>query len=426
MREGLDYRRLVARDWFMLFEAIIARAREFRVAAPHVMQVPGGHERVVWEPGHPTTGSPSFREASRRLAAIALRWLDPPPSGVTLKQLGSGFSGAYVVKAQPQDGRVSFVLKIDEDPEKLKRELGNYRTISSLVPHENYLPILGPDTVTPVTLTGDWWAAFLMPYEGNAKPLIEHSDIARSELTKLYKNIWEACLFDLYGTVTSNNVTPAAIGGASALSLAKGGLHGLHRYLARHEELNEPCKSPIKKTLALLDETSDDGMWGFGDIRGAPWVERVHGDLNCRNVLYRRDQKTFKLIDFPNITPNCLAVDFTKAEAELVLIMMDWATGKDCDFSRLDLWATLTLELAADFSLRTGTIKDAEARRVMDAAHTIREVYGSKADPMNGAKHAYRLYLLARVLRYISYSDLSIAKRFLALIWAGQLVDAPW
>lgn len=265
-----------------------------------------------------------------------------------------------------------------------------------------------------------------MHYEGNAKPLIEHSDIAGPELAKLYKDIWENCLFDLYGTVTSDDVTPAVIGAATALSLAKRGLHGLHRYLARHDEFNESCKSTIKKTLTLLEEASDDGTWGFGDIRGAPWVERVHGDLNCRNVLYRRDQKTFKLIDFPNIARNCLAVDFTKAEAELVLIMMDWATGKDCDFSRIDLWATLTLELAADFSPRTGTIEDPEASRVMEAVHTIREVYGSKGDAMSGTKEAYRLYLLARVLRYIAYSDLSIAKRFLAMIWAGQLVETRW
>ncbi|MGH8615825.1 MAG: hypothetical protein ACREYF_28390 [Gammaproteobacteria bacterium] len=147
-----------------------------------------------------------------------------------LKQLGGGFSGAYVVKAQPSDRGKTFVLKIDEEPKKLKRELEGYRTITSYVSHDYYLPIV--DASSPVTLAAEWWATFLMPYEGNAKPLIEHIDVGGPELAELYRSIWEKCLFDLYGTVTSKDVSSEVIDGAEALRLAKSGLHGLHRYLS--------------------------------------------------------------------------------------------------------------------------------------------------------------------------------------------------
>jgi hypothetical protein len=264
-----------------------------------------------------------------------------------------------------------------------------------------------------------------MPYEENAKPLIEHGDIDGPELAALYKLIWERCLFDLYGKVTSKEVTAETIGADATLRLAKGGLLGLHRYRSREVEFSGPCKLPIERAVALL-EASDEAEWGFTDANHGPWVQRVHGDLNCRNVLYRRDQRRFKLIDFPNIGPNCLAVDFTKAEAELVLIVMDWATGRDCDLSRLETWGLLTGVLTAEFSPKADAANDAEAMRVLAAIRTIRELYGSKAGSTGTPEHVYRLYLLARVLRYIGYSDLTIAKRFLALLWAGQLVEARW
>ena len=56
--------------------------------------------------------------------------------------------------------------------------------------------------------------------------------------------------------------------------------------------------------------------------------DKVHGDLNCRNILVDPVRLEFLLIDFPAIGRSTICTDFVKVECEYVLIMLgthDWA-----------------------------------------------------------------------------------------------------
>jgi hypothetical protein len=205
----------------------------------------------------------------------------------------------------------------------------------------------------------------------------------------------------------------------SAAALARDALAGIRRYSAAAGPSGAD-KEAIERALSALASGIDCKFDCVG-----PWIERAHGDLNCRNVLFRSDSGGFKLIDFPNVGPNCLAVDFAKAEAELVLIMMDWGTGRDCEFSRLKDWGPLAHALGTSFDAGFTDV-DPEARKILTAILAIRSVYATKAGANGDVKRAYQLYLLSKVLRYVSYSDLTVAKRFLALLWAEKLMSEEW
>ena len=77
-----------------------------------------------------------------RKASLALGGDDLSAARVTLSQLGGGFSGSYVVKAEIEGSSPFVVIKIDEDAGKLERELEGYRIIERRIEAEHYLPLL--------------------------------------------------------------------------------------------------------------------------------------------------------------------------------------------------------------------------------------------------------------------------------------------
>jgi hypothetical protein len=356
MYEGLQL--LTGDDWHTLFNRIISESRNPMVFLPHAIAVQEGCRNVTWAPGHPTHRSPSFSEAALKLTARTLATLDPPPSQVILTQLSGGFSGAFVVRAELPDRPASFVIKMDEDPRKIFNEFAGYHRVRSLLSHNHYLSLFSDE---PLTLTPDWWGAFAMVYEEVAKPLIEYSQLEGLQLAKLYERIWNECLRHLYGRICEHDLSVENILSKDSKDSARDGFGAIKRYKSRISELNPIRRSAIESSLAFVEGLGDSNVVEIASL-GVPWAERVHGDLNCRNVLYNDRHETFRLIDFPHVgQPNCLAVDFVKAETELVLIMMDWATGYDCDFARLEIWGTLTEVLSANFQLSLGSFPDTGA-----------------------------------------------------------------
>ena len=417
--------RLMGDDWYNLFGRIISDARHDAASAPSVLTDSDQELIAKWKEGQPSHRAPSFMKIGPKLADLALSWLDPAPDEILLSQLAGGFSGSFVVKASIEGRPASYVIKMDEDPQKLINELAGHQRVKSLIGYQYYLPLVSPDATRPVMLTESWWGAFAMVYEGEARPLIEHPHLSADELAKTYRRLWEECLFYLYGSALPDmEVNPEQVVTEKIKTAAADGWNSLNRYSSNLDLFRAPLKSNIQQALSYL--SSPTAHVGHGAIN-APWVERVHGDLNCRNVLYNDRDDSFRLIDFPHVGPsNCLAIDFVKAEAELVLIILDWSTGRDCDFSRLDAWGELTQTLSTEFDTMSPALADPEIERVLASIKAIRASYLSRADGTGDAVSAYRLYLLMRVLVYIGYSDLSAAKRFLALAWAGQLLGTSW
>lgn len=412
--------------WYDLFQITIAKARKAyeRDTPPHGLTDSDG--TVRWADGHPVHRSRGFMEAAPNLAASALRWLPDKPSEIIISELGGGFSGAYVIKAVLPGRPTSFVIKIDEDPEKLERELKGYQIIQSRVEHRYYLPLVGMGVKWPVTLYSDWWGAFAMSYEGSAKPLLEHLANPDGEpLSEIYRRLWDRCLFSLYGSASKREVELRNIVPDTAWDTAREGGKALERYKPRVNEFNDSTRDAFGRAASLVVDPLRPPVYDRDTIN-VDWVEQIHGDLNCRNILYAGDDRSFSIIDFPNVSPNGLAIDFVKAEAELVLIMLDWSTGRDCDFMQIDAWAELTGYISAGFSPTSRDWNVPEIERVFSAIAVIREIFSSRAQNSTESKEAYRLYLLSRVLRYVGYSDITIAKRFLALIWAGQLSGGKW
>ncbi|HEY6186812.1 MAG TPA: hypothetical protein VIW80_03975 [Pyrinomonadaceae bacterium] len=417
--------RLDGDDWYNLFDRIIKESRREATATPIALKSSPENGIAKWAAGNPLHRSPSFMSIGPKLATIALNWIDPQPNEILLTQLAGGFSGSFVVKAEIPGRRQAYVIKMDENPQKLVQELAGHQRVRSLVGYNYYLPLLSPDMTRPETLTPDWWGAFAMAYEGEAKPLLDHPQLDSKNLASIYERLWVECLFDLYGSVTTaKDVSFKDLLTQEVKDAAKSGWDAISRYHSHLNMINQLQQSNIEAAIKLVSAT-DNAPPVTDDKLSMPWVERVHGDLNCRNVLYNKDKDLFHLIDFPHVGPgNYLATDFAKAEVELVLIILDWASGHDIDFSRLKSWSALTGSFSETFAPTFTSSTDSEIDRARAAIKSIRTTYMTRASGMGNPERTYLLYLLTRVLRYVGYSDLTVAKRFLALIWAGQLIKS--
>lgn len=413
---GTDF--LTGDEWNKLFRGIVKRAKERQTELPYALSLTDEVRNVIWAENNPSSRSLSFIRAAPKLVLRALKYLHLPDSCIiTISQLSGGFSGSYVVKAELSEGQASFVIKIDEDPQKLVAELEGYRKVESKLNFNHYLPV---KAVEPERLTNEWWGAFAMSYDGEAKPLLEQSTVSGTELAKLYKTLWNECLSNLYGSPRREGLQFWEILPEKLIDVAQEGWEALERYKSEFSSIFPSAYDSICTLLIQLERFKDDTFKAYTVL--IPWVEQVHGDLNCRNILYNQQKDTFRIIDFPNVgPPNCVAYDFVKAEAELVLIMLDWASGKDYDIRRIETWDELLTECQDNFIPSPRTFNDPELDRALIAIRAVRETYQDIAAGQGQLELSYYLYLLSRVMRYLTYADLTIAKRFLAFIWTWRL-----
>lgn len=416
--------RLSGSDWRTLLTNTVGQAKQ---RAAHCSLTPLGTQElpVKWATGHPTSDSPSFREAAPRLAAKILSQLEDPASEVSLRQMSGGFSGAYLAKAELADRNKSFVIKIHEDPAKIQQELEGYRHVQSFMAPKYYLPVEPGDPSTPIVLSPNMWAAFAMSYEGTAKPLIENLNLEGEELASILRSVWHDCLYDLYGTIEPRTTQDTDFLSESEITKCHDALEVLERYRTAAGVPNKTASS-LKRCCAELRK--DDFLGLRRNVAfNLPWAKCAHGDLNCRNIMYDANSKTFLLIDFPNVQEACLANDFVKAEAEVILILLDWNTGLDCDLNRLPAWTSLTGCLTAGITpVEPPEFTDPELKKSLLMVQAIREAYTEKASNIGQIIPAYGLSLASRLVRYLRYPDITPAKKLLALVWLDQLASGSW
>ncbi len=373
MYENLAHQVMTGDDWNAVFDRVRRKSEEEAARLPLVFTTQA-EKNIIWMENHPLSRSFGFERAASHLVSRALSSLAlPPNSQLKITQLTGGFSGAFLIKAEIAGG-ASFVVKIDEDPDKLVKELNGYRKVRAKLNHKYYLTPISSD---PVKLTPDWWGAFAVPYEVDAKPLLEELPPGGSELAALYKDLWDNCLFNLYGVTTIkktliNDIVPKGSGAA-----AVDAWNALSRYADRFSSFG---KARIEAVQGLLSMLVEKDTQGFHSCKiNVPWVEEAHGDLNCRNILYHDKNQIFRILDFPNLGPNCLAFDFVKAEAELMLIILDWTTGRDCDFERIKLWETISRELSQSLIPKTRKFNEPDADRAFQGISAIRQLYKDRA-----------------------------------------------
>jgi len=417
LAEGQEDVMLTGDQWLEVFEEILKIAGEQASQLPSFLNFSGGPE-PLWAVGNPLSRSLGLLRAAPKLVAHTLAHLPNKPE-IEMTQLSGGFSGSFLIRADVSGGDAAFVVKIDEDPSKLSKELKGYQIIESRVRQKYYLPVSGSYREEPFKLSDNWWGAFAMAYEFDAKPLIEQS-LSGTELCELYRALWDECLFSLYGDTQSMPTVVGEFLPQEFVEIAKKGWNSLSRYKEKYKVIDPHGIDAINEMIDQLGRI--DGTDILKKSINVPWVEHVHGDLNCRNILYEKDKRLFRVLDFPHVgPPNCLAIDFAKAEAELVLLMLDWSSGDDCDFQRLKAWKDLTTQLSSEFVLPSRNFGDAELDRTFEAISEIRKMFRDRANSNGEVELSYRLCLFSRIMKYLNYSDLTIAKRYLAFVWAAQL-----
>jgi thiamine kinase-like enzyme len=418
---GTDF--LTGDEWDRLFRGVVKRSKERQNELPYALTQANEIRNVVWAEDSPSSRSLSFIRAAPKLVVRALEYLHLSNSSViTISQLSGGFSGSYVVKAELSEGQAAFVIKIDEDPQKLIAELEGYRRVESKLNFNHYIQVRAFE---PVRLTNEWWGAFAISYDGDAKPLLEQSMVDGAVLAKLYKTLWNECLSNLYGSPYREPRQCSEILPEKLIDLAQKGWEALDRYKGEFSLLYPSAYESVSRILTNkgLEILRDDTFKSYSVV--VPWVDLVHGDLNCRNILYNQQKDTFRIIDFPNVeSSNCLAYDFVKAEAELILIMLDWGSGKDYNINRVQTWDELLTEYLNEFIPPARSFKDPELDRTFTAIRAVRETYQDVAAGQGQVELSYYLYLLSRVMHYLPYTDLTIAKRLLAFTWTARLFNS--
>ena len=360
---------------------------------------------VHWRNGHPLTRSNQIKHAAPILAEKFFRFMGIDDAQATLSEMSGGFSGSFLIRAETESK--TFILKIDENPERLKNELDGYKKINQKVDDDYFFD---PHDKACIELMNGLWGVIGLKFIANAVPLIEH----KGNLDGIYRSVWEDALKNLYGKITNEPLEIKEIICDKLLEHARQNLSSLSRYSqGQHIKVNIDSLGEVLsgQSLELLH------------------AENIHGDLNCRNIMYRDEHNPIKLIDFPNVKPGPLCQDFVKAEAELVVIMMDWHTGMDCDFIRLDAWMEMLKPFSNTFEPleEVGICGDGELSRIASAIKVIRSKYKDMVgDNTKDAFDAYRVFVIAQLLNYTGYSDVTIAKRFLSYRWAIALAEAQW
>jgi hypothetical protein len=409
--------KLSCANWINAFEKVVLEARERASQFPRFQSAVPFGPQSKWAEGQPKSTSPAFRTYAPILVNLALEHVHDI-SEVVLTQLGGGFSGSYLVKAELPGRPKAYVVKIDEDPKRVQREMDGYGKVRDFINHDHYISPEGPVR----TLSPAMWGAFALEYDAKRQPLIDCEPLDTHTLEKLYRELWKDCLFQLYSTPTLHKLRIDSLFEAGLTKSVRKSLTGLSRYMHKLGECSTTTQAAVKWAVGL--HSTGALPLPVDRFIGIPWVERVHGDLNCRNVFSAQDGSSFLLIDFPNVDPAPLPTDFVKAEAELTLILLDRVTGCDYDFGRLDLWGQMTGAFAASLNPTLGVLQDTELERLSQPLRTIRQLYFEKAAGMGDFAEAYQWCLVSKLLPYLGYPDISPAKKLLAIVWVGQLLQS--
>ncbi len=384
--------------------------------------------RVVVDlrPGKDQALSNFERDVVRLLAGLHFQALGI--KHVLLDSLTPGFSGAYVFRAEVdlEHGKgKTLVLKVDEDPSKLEREIEGYRRIETegKLKRERYAHYLPGKSMT--TISKNWWGAISMEYEEDRAPFVEaFASMDEENVEEFFGELFGAsglpCIYNLLEKKREEVIR--SVVGPDVFKKANYRLTELARYLPAAKSYCGNVEESVEKLREFINP-ANLAEWKQQRIRISE-SGLIHGDLNCRNILVRPDNwKDWVVIDFPNVGQGALSQDFAKAEIEMLAIVMDWHNGSDSDFGRLPLWSNLIESLASKYDVEGVSLEDPELRKSLTAIRCIRKLFSDATGNAEDLERDYYAHLIAHALRALNFRDLTVAKRLLLMMYATRLIE---
>jgi len=398
------------------------------------------HKNLDWLLGSPSCWTVDWDSGDRvsqslKRAVKALSWeifrQHEDIEKIHLRKINPGFSGTHLVVATAYNKKSiahanQWLLKVaehDEEIDKLVGEISGF-SVMKLKVVKKYRPELYETTTkNPMVLLPNWWGAIAMSFEKGFLTLLERfNDI---DAASLYGCLFQQVLAPLFGTHDTDSLCFDTLSEDTTRSASEWLQHNMSwsNAVSRHynnvkADIEIVQKACDKGELKRLRERCDHGC-GYG-------YQYVHGDLNCRNILVNEAGTEFLLIDFPHVTTNSgarpCAVDYAKAEVELLFIIMDYHSGLDIDLTRIPEWIPVLEALSQSVEGETSARQDDEIQRVYDCILQIRRSYCSMVSVSEDAWTQYRAILIDNCLRCLSYSDLTPAKRFASIIYASKII----
>jgi CheY-like chemotaxis protein len=383
--------------------------------------------RVEWKGKVSADGPFSLRHAAE---ALAFHFFRTPGQfeKLELRQMEGGFSGTSLIRVIPydKDGPLhnTWVIKLAEHAEeiiKLREEISGYDAVIQRIPGK-YRPEIYPSNGRNITcILDNWWGGFVLSFEMGFEPLIEA--FGRSDPSSIYREVFTECLALLYRgaeplAAPLNTPTTETIRRAADALADQGRFRDtINSVLPNYKEYFDAVERYLSQTVPIQSESPNGKGFQF-----------MHGDLNCRNIMIRKrpdDGWDLKLIDFPHVATAGLrpaAIDFAKAETELIFLIMDHDSGREIDFTRLPIWVKLISKLASAKEPKNWNCPDPHVQLVFNCARTIRQMYGVIVGNADDDWRQYQCVLLDSALRVLSFADVTAVKRALAIVFSHLIL----
>lgn len=423
-------------EWALRLPDILKKAREnrgtqLRRALGVALGVGGALPKIEWVDAV-LRETPMVAQAIRVLAWELFSQMPEPVSKVELSLLSGGFSGDYLVKCRTydEDGcpfSKQWVLKVSEHaPSRLQQELEGYAILRQYL-HRSFHPDLHPETTNHILrIAPDWFGALAVSYEDGWGPLVER--FADIDAASVYRHVFQNCLFKVYGDSPARITDPIELPRPASVCRAREYVKSIAGW-STVASAHLPGYDRLCQGLGSFLASADVGGV-TGPILGCK-ARRVHGDLNSRNILVAPTGRrpSFCLVDFPGVGATRdsmpLAIDFAKAEAELLFVVLDRDNGQDIDPARLGVWSDLASCLASRLRFVPGDLEGCDIdANLLKSISALRSLYIEKAaGEDNDCQRQYSAALLDYALRYLGYKDITPAKKCLAVVLAGKVID---
>lgn len=186
--------------------------------------------------------------------------------------------------------------------------------------------------------------------------------------------------------------------------------------------------SQVPKVWSLLDESELARVQGFVRSDGATMARilnlecdittrYIHGDLNAANILVGMDEQSVVLIDFAQSDVSHAIKDIAKLEADFVCTLHDNPGHKHTDWRRLSEWLSIIPFYQKSRIWDIPESRDDEIVRLLGGLRRCGKVLAPKC-----REEELLLSLLTQYIRYLTYQDVSLQKRALAVKLSSEIL----
>jgi hypothetical protein len=334
-------------------------------------------------------------------------------NSIRLSFIEPGYSGCHILLVIPEGNFKKWILKVDENPQKIEEEWSGYNLISVRdLPHGLLPAAKMPSPV--MKISDNWWSAIALEYVEGYKTLMElFAGWTALQAKSFFDKLWSSDqgIGNLYAKQSKCEVNITEIVKEASIAEVQRELEHLAKY---KQVIERKVPSYGRYSQQLSDMLKSERMLNKKIVITKSDI--IHGDLNCRNILINPEDDKFVLIDFPHVKKGIFANDFAKAEVDLISIIMDFQSGLDIDLARLPAWVEMIEYLSVQQTVTEFQSPDDEIEKVMMSVLTIRNQ--CRIDELD-----YFASVLKHLLKTVTYRNVEVGKRILAVIYASLLLQ---